>query len=86
MGLPLVKPPWERITAIDLNTGDHLWMKPLGAAPTEVREHPDLQGLGLDFSSMGQNGRPGALVTSTLLFMGEGGGVRGGVASGYSIC
>jgi len=46
-----------------------------------VREHPDLQGLGLDFSSMGQNGRPGALVTSTLLFMGEGGGVRGGVAS-----
>ena len=80
-GLPLVKPPWGRITAIDLNTGDHLWMKPLGAAPREVREHPDLQGLGLDFSSMGQNGRPGALVTKTLLFMGEGGGVRGGVAS-----
>ena len=80
-GLPLVKPPWGRITAIDLNTGDHLWMKPLGGAPREVREHPDLQGLGLDFSSMGQNGRPGALVTRTLLFMGEGGGVRGGVAS-----
>jgi len=80
-GLPLVKPPWGRITAIDLNTGDHLWMRPLGGAPREVREHPDLQGLGLDFSSMGQNGRPGALVTRTLLFMGEGGGVRGGVAS-----
>ena len=32
---------------------------------------------------MGQNGRPGALVTKTLLFMGEGGGVRGGVASRY---
>ena len=80
-GLPLVKPPWGRITAIDLNTGDHLWMRPLGSAPQDVREHPDLQGLGLDFSTMGQNGRPGALVTSTLLFMGEGGGVRGGVAS-----
>ena len=80
-GLPLVKPPWGRITAIDLNTGDHLWMRPLGSAPRDVREHPDLQGLGLDFSTMGQNGRPGALVTSTLLFMGEGGGVRGGVAS-----
>ena len=80
-GLPLVKPPWGRITAIDLNTGDHLWMRPLGSAPRDVREHPDLQGLGLDFSMMGQNGRPGALVTSTLLFMGEGGGVRGGVAS-----
>jgi len=80
-GLPLVKPPWGQITAIDLNTGDHLWQRPLGAAPRDVREHPDLQGLGLDFSSMGQNGRPGALVTSTLLFMGDGGGVRGGVAS-----
>ena len=82
-GLPLVKPPWGRITAIDLNTGDHLWMRPLGGAPREVREHPDLQGLGLDFSTMGQNGRPGALVTKTLLFLGEGGGVRGGVASRY---
>ena len=80
-GLPLVKPPWGRITAIDLNTGDHLWMRPLGSAPRDVREHPDLQGLGLDFSAMGQNGRPGALVTKTLLFVGEGGGVRGGVAS-----
>lgn len=80
-GLPLVKPPWGRITAIDMNTGEHLWMKPNGAAPREVREHPDLQGLGLDFSKMGQNGRPGTLVTKTLLFVGEGGGVRGGAAS-----
>ena len=39
-GLPLVKPPWGRITAIDLDTGDHLWMTPLGGAPREVREHP----------------------------------------------
>ncbi len=82
-GLPLVKPPWGQITAIDLNTGENVWQVPLGGAPRAVREHPDLQGLGLDFSTMGQNGRPGALVTSTLLFMGEGGGVRGGVASRY---
>ena len=82
-GLPLVKPPWGRITAIDLDSGDHLWMTPLGGAPREVREHPDLQGLGLDFSTMGQNARVGALITRTLLFMGEGGGVRGGVASRY---
>ncbi|MFP6616612.1 MAG: PQQ-binding-like beta-propeller repeat protein, partial [Candidatus Hydrogenedentota bacterium] len=75
-GLPLVKPPWGRITAIDLNTGEHLWMVPNGGAPKAVRDHPDLQGL--DFSKMGQNGRPGALVTKTLLFVGEGGGLRGG--------
>ncbi|MCH8333256.1 pyrroloquinoline quinone-dependent dehydrogenase [Candidatus Sumerlaeota bacterium] len=82
-GLPFVKPPWGRITAIDLNTGEHLWQVPNGGAPAEVRNHPDLQGLGLDFSTMGQNGRPGALVTKTLLFVGEGGGVRGGVASRF---
>ena len=75
-GLPLVKPPWGRITAIDLNTGEHLWMVPNGGAPAAVRDHPDLQGM--DFSTMGQNGRPGALVTKTLLFVGEGGGLRGG--------
>ena len=80
-GLPLVKPPWGRITAIDLNTGEHVWMVPNGGAPEAVRNHPDLQGLGLDFSKMGQNGRPGALVTKTLLFVGEGGGTRGGAAS-----
>src|SRR5580704_15509600 len=30
-GLPLVKPPWGRITAIDLNSGDHVWMVPNGS-------------------------------------------------------
>ena len=79
-GLPLIKPPWGRITAIDLNTGEHLWMVPNGAAPEAVRNHPELQDLGLDFSKMGQNGRPGALVTKTLLIVGEGGGLRGGAS------
>ncbi|MEX2015731.1 MAG: hypothetical protein WD873_03770, partial [Candidatus Hydrogenedentales bacterium] len=75
-GLPLVKPPWSRITAIDLNTGEHVWMKPNGAAEPQVREHPDLHGLGLDFDSMGNTGRPGVLVTKTLLFAGDSGGLR----------
>ncbi len=82
-GLPLVKPPWGRITAIDMNTGEHIWMKPNGAAPPKVRNDPALQGRGLDFSTMGQNSRPGTLVTKTLLFVGEGGGVRGGAESRY---
>src|SRR5438128_1966854 len=42
MGLPLIKPPWGRITAIDLNTGDHVWMVPNGQAPEYVRNHPAL--------------------------------------------
>lgn len=41
-GLPLWKPPYGRITAIDLNTGDHRWMVPLGNLV-----HPRLQSLGL---------------------------------------
>ena len=82
-GLPLIKPPWGRITAIDMNSGDHVWMKANGAAPQKVRDDPQLQGKGLDFSKMGQNGRPGTLVTKTLLFLGEGGGVRGGAESRF---
>ncbi len=39
-GLPLVKPPWGRITAIDLNTGDHAWMVPNGDTPDCVKNHP----------------------------------------------
>ncbi len=76
-GLPLEKPPWSRITAIDLRTGTILWQVPNGRAPKQVREHPDLQGLGLDFSHMGQVGTASALVTKTLLFVGEGGGLVG---------
>ena len=72
-GLPLIKPPWGRITAIDLNTGEHLWMVPNADTPDCVRNHPALKGVPL-----GRTGRPdrsGILVTKTLLFAGEGGGV-----------
>ena len=72
-GLPLVKPPWGRITAIDLNTGLHRWMVPNGETPAFVREHPALQGL--DIPSTGNPGRAGVMVTKTLLFVGEGSGL-----------
>jgi quinoprotein glucose dehydrogenase len=75
-GLPLLKPPWSRITAINLNTGEHRWMIPNGAAPQTVSTHPDLQDLGLDFTRMGSNGRPGILETKTLLFAADSGGLR----------
>ena len=66
-GLPLVKPPWGRITAIDLNTGEHVWMVPNGEGP---RDHEALQGL--DLPRLGVPGRPAPLLTKTLLFIGEG--------------
>jgi glucose dehydrogenase len=43
-GLPIWKPPYSRITAIDLNTGEHLWWIPIGDTPQNVLDHPALQG------------------------------------------
>ena len=44
-GLPLWKPPYSRITAIDMNTGEHLWWIPVGETPDEYRNHPALEGV-----------------------------------------
>ncbi len=72
-GLPLVKPPWGRITAIDLNTGSHLWMQPNGDAPDYVKNHPALKGV--DLSKTGRPERAPLLVTKSLLFGGDGSGL-----------
>ena len=69
-GLPLAKPPWGRITAIDLNTGDHLWMIANGEAPDYVKNHPALKGI--DLSHTGRPSRSPLLVTKTLLFGADG--------------
>ena len=66
-GLPLLRPPYGRITAIDMSRGEHLWMVPNGDGP---RSHPLLEGL--DVGPMGVGGRAAPLVTGTLLFLGEG--------------
>ena len=67
-GLPLAKPPYGRITAIDLHRGDILWQVPHGATPDVVRNHPALEGL--DISRTGSSGG-GTLVTQTLLVAGD---------------
>jgi quinoprotein glucose dehydrogenase len=72
-GLPLFKPPYGRITAIDLNTGEHRWMIPNGDTPESVRDHPALRGVTIPRT--GKNAHANLLVTRTLLFYGEG---RGG--------
>jgi quinoprotein glucose dehydrogenase len=65
-GLPLTKPPYGRVTAINLTTGDQAWMSPLGAGP---RDHPALKDLGLPRLGWPLRGAP--LVTRTLLFVGQ---------------
>ena len=66
-GLPLTKPPYGRITAINMNTGEHTWMVPNGDGP---RNHWALKHLNLP--PLGQTGRSAILVTKSLLFVSEG--------------
>ena len=70
LGLPLLKPPYGRITAIDLNTGDHAWMVPNGETPDDVKNNPALKGI--DTSKFGGPNKAPLLVTKTLLFAGGG--------------
>ena len=65
-GLPLLKPPYGRVTALNLNTGEKLWTIANGDGP---RDNPALKSLNLP--PLGTIGRPAALVTKTLLFVGE---------------
>jgi quinoprotein glucose dehydrogenase len=71
-GLPVIKPPYGRITAINMNTGDHAWQVPNGDTPREVRNHPMLKGVSIPRT--GSRAKAGLLVTKTLLFAGEGWG------------
>jgi quinoprotein glucose dehydrogenase len=79
-GLPLIKPPWGRITAIDLNTGDHVWMIANGDAPDYVKKHPAMKGI--DLSNTGKPSRSPLMVTKTLLFGADGNNLWASPAGG----
>jgi quinoprotein glucose dehydrogenase len=69
-GLPLVKPPYGRITAIDLTKGEIVWQVAHGETPEAIKNHPALKGL--DIPRTGRPGMPaGTLVTRTLVIAGE---------------
>ena len=86
-GLPLVKPPYGRITAIDLNKGDLVWQVAHGETPDNIRNHPALKGLTIPRT--GRVGNIGVLVTKTLVIAGEAGfattpnGQRGAMLRAY---
>ena len=86
-GLPIVKPPYGKITAIDLNKGEILWQIAHGETADEIRDNPALKGLNIP-----RTGRPthaGQLVTKSLLVVGERGlftapnGKRGAMLRAY---
>ncbi len=74
MGLPIVKPPYGRITAIDMNSGDHKWMMANADTPAAIANNAALAGL--EIPRTGVETKAGLLLTKTLLFAGE--GVGGG--------
>ena len=86
-GLPLVKPPYGRITAIDLNKGEIVWQIAHGETPDNIKNNPALKGLNIPRT--GRQGRIGVLATKTLVIAGEGGfftapdGRRGAMLRAY---
>ena len=71
-GLEIVKPPYGRVTAIDMNTGDHLWWIANADTPERIANHPLLAGI--DLPRTGIPTRSAILLTKTLLFVAEGTG------------
>jgi quinoprotein glucose dehydrogenase len=70
-GLPLLKPPYGHLTAIDLNRGEIAWRVPIGDTPS-LRSHPALKDVALP-AKLGAAGAPGAIVTAGgLVFVGGG--------------
>jgi quinoprotein glucose dehydrogenase len=70
-GLPIIKPPYGRITAIDMNKGTIAWQIAHGETPDNIKNHPALKGVNIPRT--GRQGRIGVLVTKTLVIAGEGG-------------
>jgi quinoprotein glucose dehydrogenase len=68
-GLPIVKPPYGVLSAIELNTGTLKFQVPHGDTPDAVRNHPLLKGMNIP--KTGQNGSVGLMVTKTLVVVGD---------------
>src|SRR5258705_8466236 len=70
-GLPIIKPPYGRITALDMNKGTLAWQIAHGETPDNIKNHPALKGVTIPRT--GRPGRIGVLVTKTLAIAGQGG-------------
>lgn len=64
-GLRIFKPPYSTITAINMNTGEHIWQIPVGETPDAVKNHPKLQGM--DIGNTGTGAKAPMVVTKNML-------------------
>jgi quinoprotein glucose dehydrogenase len=71
-GIPVVKPPYATLTAIDLNKGEIVWQKPVGEGSPAIRDNPLLKDVKLP-DRLGSDSKGGAIVTASgLVFVGGG--------------
>jgi quinoprotein glucose dehydrogenase len=86
-GLPIIKPPYGRITAFNMNRGEIVWQVAHGETPDNIRNHPALKGITIPRT--GRPGRIGMVVTKSLVISGEPGffttpnGQRGAMLRAY---
>jgi quinoprotein glucose dehydrogenase len=70
LGLPLVKPPYGTISAVNLDRGEIVWQTPHGDTPDVVRNHPALKGLNIPKTGQSTY-NVGTLVTKALVVAGD---------------
>ena len=80
----MVKPPYGRVTAIDLEQGSIAWQVAHGETPDNIRNHPALKGLKIPRT--GQVGKAGGMVTKTLFIIGAPTVAYGEIVARVSIC
>ena len=70
-GLPIVKPPYGILAAVDLNRGEIKFQVPHGDTPSHIRNHPLLRDMDIPKTGQGRTGNIGLMVTRTLVVMGD---------------
>ena len=70
-GLPIVKPPYGVLSAVNLDRGELLWQVPHGDTPDNIRNHPMLKGLTIPKTGQAGTSGVGLMVTKTLVVMGD---------------
>jgi quinoprotein glucose dehydrogenase len=70
-GLPIVKPPYGTLAAINLDRGELVWRVPHGDTPDAIRNHPALKGVNIPKTGQPGTSGVGLMVTKTLVVMGD---------------
>jgi hypothetical protein len=70
-GLPMIKPPYGLLAAVNLDRGELMWQTPHGDTPDAVRNHPALRGMNIPKTGQAGTSGVGLMVTKTLVVMGD---------------